>query len=84
MEEEKAPQWAERLINRLDELEKKLAKKEEKPLFAALRAELDMEREMNGLPPFKEEKKNTVDARFKALRNDVDMNDLQVKNNSYE
>jgi len=72
-EEEKAPVWAERLINRLDELEKKLAKKEEKPLFAALRAELDMEREMNGLPAFEEEKKNTVDARFQALRNDLDM-----------
>jgi ABC-type Fe3+-hydroxamate transport system substrate-binding protein len=38
IEEEKAPQWAERLMNRLDELEKKLEKKEEKPLFAALRA----------------------------------------------
>ena len=73
IEEEKAPQWAERLINRLDELEKKLAKKEEKPLFAALRAELDMEAEMNGLPP-REEKKNTVDARFQALRDDIDMN----------
>jgi len=73
IEEEKAPVWAERLINRLDELEKKFEKKEEKPLFAALRAELDMEREMNGLPPFKEEKKNTVDARFQALRNDLDM-----------
>ncbi len=73
-EEEKAPQWAERLMSRLDELEKKLAKKEEKPLFAALRAELDMEREMNGLPAFKEEKKNTVDARFQALRDDLDLN----------
>ena len=82
-EEEKAPQWAERLMSRLDELEKKLAKKEEKPLFAALRAELDMEAEMNGLP-VKDEKKKPVEARFQALRNDVDMNDLQVKNNSYE
>jgi fructose-bisphosphate aldolase class 1 len=72
MIEEKAPVWAEKLMNRLDELDKKLAKKEEKPLFAALRSELDMEREMNGLPP-REEKKNTVDARFKALRNDLDM-----------
>lgn len=71
-EEEKAPVWAERLINRLDELEKKLAKKEEKPLFAALRAELDLDREMNGLPP-REEKKNTVDARFRALRDDLDL-----------
>jgi hypothetical protein len=61
-------------MSRLDELEKKLAKKEEKPLFAALRAELDMEREMNGLPAFKEEKKNTVDARFQALRDDLDLN----------
>jgi hypothetical protein len=74
IEEEKAPQWAERLINRLDELEKKLEKKEEKPLFAALRAELDMEREMNGLPAFKEEAKKPVDARFQALRDDIDMN----------
>lgn len=73
IEEEKAPVWAERLINRLDELEKKLEKKEEKPLFAALRAELDMEREMNGLPAFKEEKKKLVDNRFQALRNDLDM-----------
>jgi hypothetical protein len=73
MEEEKVPVWAERLMSRLDELEKKLEeKKEEKPLFAALRAELDMEREMNGLPP-REEKKNTVDARFQALRNDLDL-----------
>ena len=73
MEEEKAPVWAEKLMNRLDELDRKLAeKKEEKPLFAALRAELDMEREMNGLPP-REEKKNTVDARFQALRDDLDL-----------
>lgn len=73
MKEEEMPVWAERLINRLDELDRKLAeKKEEKPLFAALRAELDMEREMNGLPP-REEKKNTVDARFQALRDDIDM-----------
>jgi fructose-bisphosphate aldolase class 1 len=72
-EEEKVPVWAEKLMSRLDELEKKLEeKKEEKPLFAALRAELDMEREMNGLPP-REEKKNTVDARFQALRNDLDL-----------
>lgn len=75
MEEEKAPVWAERLINRLDELEKKLEKKEEKPLFAALRAELDMEREMNGLPP-REEAKKPIDDRFRALRNDIDMSDL--------
>jgi hypothetical protein len=75
MEEEKAPVWAERLMSRLDELEKKLEeKKEEKPLFAALRAELDMEREMNGLPAFKEEAKKPIDARFRALRNDIDMN----------
>ncbi len=73
-EEEKAPKWAERLIDRLDELEKKLEKREEKPLFAALRAELDMEREMNGLPAFKEEAKKPIDARFRALRNDIDMN----------
>ena len=74
MEEEKVPVWAERLMSRLDELEKKEEeKKEEKPLFAALRAELDMEREMNGLPP-REEKKKPVDARFRALRNDIDMN----------
>ncbi len=72
-EKEEMPQWAERLMNRLDELDKKLAKKEEKPLFAALRAELDMEREMNGLPPFEEEKKKPVDARFQALRNDLDL-----------
>lgn len=73
-EKEEMPQWAERLMNRLDELGKKLEeKKEEKPLFAALRAELDMEREMNGLPAFKEEKKNTVDARFQALRDDLDL-----------
>jgi fructose-bisphosphate aldolase class 1 len=72
-EEEKAPKWAEKLINRLDELEKKLEeKKEEKPLFAALRAELDMEREMNGLPP-REEKKKPVDARFRALLNDLEL-----------
>ena len=70
-EEEKAPVWAEKLMSRLDELEKKLAKKEEKPLFAALRAELDMEREMNGLPP--REEKKPVDARFQALRNDLDL-----------
>ena len=70
-EEEKAPVWAERLINRLDELEKKLAKKEEKPLFAALRAELDMEAEMNGLPV--QEAKKPIDARFQALRNDLDL-----------
>ena len=74
IEEEKAPQWAERLINRLDELEKKLAKKEEKPLFAALRAELDMNAEMNGLPV--KEKKKPIDDRFRALRNDIDMSDL--------
>lgn len=74
MNEEEMPVWAEKLMNRLDELDRKLAeKKEEKPLFAALRAELDMEREMNGLPPFKEEKKKPVDARFQALRNDIDM-----------
>lgn len=73
-EEEKAPKWAERLINRLDELEKKLEeKKEEKPLFAALRAELDMEREMNGLPAFKEEAKKPIDARFRALLNDLEL-----------
>ncbi len=72
-EEEKVPVWAKRLIDRLNELEKKLEKKEEKPLFAALRAELDMEREMNGLPAFKEEKKKPVDARFQALRNDLDL-----------
>lgn len=71
-EKEEMPVWAEKLMNRLDELDKKLAKKEEKPLFAALRAELDMEKEMNGLPA-REEKKNTVDARFQALRNDLDM-----------
>jgi hypothetical protein len=72
-EKEEMPQWAERLMNRLDELQEKLEeKREEKPLFAALRAELDMEREMNGLPP-REEKKNTVDARFQALRNDLDL-----------
>ena len=71
-EEEKAPVWAEKLMSRLDELEKKLAKKEEKPLFAALRSELDMNAEMNGLPP-REEKKNTVDARFQALRDDLDL-----------
>lgn len=73
MEEEKAPVWAERLMNRLDELEKKLEKKEEKPLFAALRAELDMEREMNGLPVFKEEAKKPIDDRFRALLNDLDL-----------
>lgn len=72
-EEEKVPVWAERLMNRLDELEKKLEKKEEKPLFAALRAELDLEREMNGLPAFKEEAKKPIDARFQALRNDLDL-----------
>jgi hypothetical protein len=72
--EEEMPVWAERLMNRLDELEKKLEKKEEKPLFAALRAELDMEREMNGLPAFKEEAKKPIDARFRALRDDIDMN----------
>jgi hypothetical protein len=72
-EKEEMPQWAERLMNRLDELEKKLEeKKEEKPLFAALRAELDMEREMNGLPP-REEKKKPVDARFRALLNDLEL-----------
>lgn len=71
-EKEEMPQWAEKLMNRLDELDKKLAKKEEKPLFAALRAELDMEREMNGLP-VREEKKKLVDNRFQALRNDLDM-----------
>lgn len=75
-EKEEMPVWAEKLMNRLDELEKKLAKKEEKPLFAALRAELDMEREMSGLPAFKEEKKNAVDARFQALRNDLDMSNF--------
>ena len=74
-EEEKAPQWAERLMSRLDELEKKLEKKEEKPLFAALRAELDMEREMNGLP-VKEEAKKPIDDRFRALRNDIDMSNF--------
>jgi hypothetical protein len=74
-EKEEMPQWAERLMNRLDELQEKLEeKKEEKPLFAALRAELDMEREMNGLPAFKEEAKKPIDARFRALRNDIDMN----------
>lgn len=74
MEEEKAPVWAEKLMNRLDELEKKLEeKKEKKPLFAALRAELDLDREMNGLPAFKEEAKKPIDARFQALRNDLDM-----------
>jgi hypothetical protein len=74
MMEEEMPVWAEKLMNRLDELEKKLAeKKEEKPLFAALRAELDMEREMNGLPVFKEEAKRPIDARFQALRNDLDL-----------
>ncbi|MDD4199510.1 MAG: hypothetical protein PHZ12_08935 [Paludibacter sp.] len=75
-EEEKAPVWAEKLMNRLDELEKKLEKKEEKPLFAALRAELDMEREMNGLPAFKEEAKKPIDDRFRALRNDIDMSNF--------
>ncbi|HII91904.1 MAG TPA: hypothetical protein HA262_06975 [Methanosarcina sp.] len=74
IEEEKAPVWAERLINRLDELEKKLEKKEEKPLFAALRSELDMNAEMNGLPV--KEKKKPIDDRFRALRNDIDMSDL--------
>jgi hypothetical protein len=73
MMEEEMPVWAERLMNRLDELEKKLEKKEEKPLFAALRAELDMEREMNGLPAFKEEAKKPIDARFRALLNDLDL-----------
>lgn len=72
-EKEEMPQWAERLMNRLDELGKKLEeKKEEKPLFAALRAELDMEREMNGLPP-REEKKKPVDDRFRALLNDLEL-----------
>ena len=71
-EEEKAPVWAEKLMNRLDELEKKLEeKKEKKPLFAALRAELDMEAEMNGLPV--QEAKKPIDARFQALRNDLDL-----------
>ncbi len=73
-EEEKAPVWAEKLMSRLDELEKKLAKKEEKPLFAALRSELDMNAEMNGLPV--KEKKKPIDDRFRALRNDIDMSDL--------
>lgn len=73
MIEEEMPVWAERLMNRLDDLEKKLEKKEEKPLFAALRAELDMEREMNGLPAFKEEKKKPVDDRFRALLNDLEL-----------
>ncbi len=72
--EEKAPVWAEKLMGRLDELEKKLAKKEEKPLFAALRSELDMNAEMNGLPV--KEKKKPIDDRFRALRNDIDMSDL--------
>lgn len=72
--EEKAPVWAEKLMSRLDELEKKLAKKEEKPLFAALRSELDMNAEMNGLPV--KEKKKPIDDRFRALRNDIDMSDL--------
>lgn len=71
-EKEEMPVWAERLMNRLDELEKKLEKREEKPLFAALRAELDMEREMNGLPP-REEKKKPVDDRFRALLNDLEL-----------
>lgn len=71
-EKEEMPVWAEKLMNRLDELDKKLAKKEEKPLFAALRAELDMEREMNGLPP-REEAKKPIDDRFRALRNDLDL-----------
>jgi hypothetical protein len=72
-EKEEMPVWAEKLMNRLDELDKKLAKKEEKPLFAALRAELDMEAEMNGLPP-REEAKKPIDDRFRALRNDLDLN----------
>lgn len=72
MEEEKAPKWAERLMSRLDELEKKLAeKKEEKPLFAALRAELDLNAEIQGQPT-KGEKK-PVDARFRALLNDLEL-----------
>lgn len=71
-EKEEMPVWAERLMNRLDELEKKLEKKEEKPLFAALRAELDLNAEIQGQPT-KGEKK-PVDARFRALRNDIDMN----------
>ena len=71
-EKEEMPVWAEILMNRLDELEKKLEKKEEKPLFAALRAELDLNAEIQGQPT-KGEKK-PVDARFRALRNDIDMN----------
>jgi len=73
-EKEEMPVWAERLMSRLDELDKKLEeKKEGKPLFAALRAELDLDREMNGLPAFKEEAKKPIDARFQALRNDLDL-----------
>ena len=73
MVEEEMPGRAEGLMNRLDELEKKLEKKEEKPLFAALRAELDMEREMNGLPAFEEEAKKAIDDRFRALLNDLEL-----------
>ena len=73
MEEEKAPVWAERLMSRLDELEKKLEeKKEEKPLFAALRAELDLNAEIQGQPT--KGAKKPIDDRFRALRNDIDMN----------
>ncbi|SCM59530.1 hypothetical protein [Petrimonas mucosa] len=72
MEEEKAPVWAERLMSRLDELEKKLEeKREEKPLFAALRAELDLNAEIQGQPT-KGEKK-PVDDRFRALLNDLEL-----------
>jgi hypothetical protein len=71
-EKEEMPQWAERLMNRLDELEKKLEeKKEEKPLFAALRAELDLNAEIQGQPT-KGEKK-PVDDRFRALLNDLEL-----------
>jgi len=72
MEEEKVPVWAERLMSRLDELEKKLEeKREEKPLFAALRAELDLNAEIQGQPT-KGEKK-PVDDRFRALLNDLEL-----------
>ena len=70
-EKEEMPVWAERLMNRLDELEKKLEKKEEKPLFAALRAELDLNAEIQGQPT-KGEKK-PVDNRFQALLNDLEL-----------
>jgi hypothetical protein len=70
-EKEEMPVWAERLINRLDELEKKLEKKEEKPLFAALRAELDLNAEIQGQPT--KGAKKPVDDRFRALLNDLEL-----------